>query len=147
MTCDAVPLCGVKDTRGVATTSQPYDPLDYKNLAASVVGALLGNDPGPLPPEPEFKGCGVYAIYYTGSLPYYSHIASQELATPIYVGKAVPGGGRKGGSPSDFFAGTELYGRLEEHAKSIRQARNLNLEEFRCRFLVVVPVWITLAER
>ena len=36
---------------------------------------------------------------------------------------------------------------MGDHAKSIDQAINLDLNEFRCRFLVVEPVWITLAER
>jgi hypothetical protein len=40
-----------------------------------------------------------------------------------------------------------LYNRLVQHAKSIQQAENLRLEDFRCRYLVVVPVWIELAER
>jgi hypothetical protein len=40
-----------------------------------------------------------------------------------------------------------LYNRLVQHAKSVQQAENLHLEEFHCRYLVVVPVWIELAER
>jgi hypothetical protein len=40
-----------------------------------------------------------------------------------------------------------LHQRLVQHATSIEQAENLKLEEFRCRYLVVVPVWISLAER
>ena len=34
-----------------------------------------------------------------------------------------------------------------DHAKSIEQAENLDLVEFQVRYLVVMPVWITLAER
>jgi hypothetical protein len=41
----------------------------------------------------------------------------------------------------------ELYQRLRDHAKSIEQAENPQLDEFQCRYVVVVPVWITLAER
>jgi len=36
---------------------------------------------------------------------------------------------------------------LHDHAKSIEQAKNLDLVEFQIHTLVVVPVWITLAER
>ena len=64
-----------------------------------------------------------------------------------YVGKAVPTGARKGGKRTGYESGTELYRRLRDHAKSVEQVRNLALNEFQCRFLVVVPVWITLAER
>jgi hypothetical protein len=129
------------------TVPQEYDPLNYQNLARSVVTALLENKLSPLPPDPEFAGCGVYAIYYKGSLRYYSHIASRECRTPIYVGKAIPQGARKGIKEAEPRPGVELCRRLQEHAKSVLQTRNLALDEFRCRYLVVVPVWITLAER
>ena len=46
-----------------------YDPLDYDNLARSVVNALLSAVAAPLPPD-RFEGAGVYAIYYRGPLDY-----------------------------------------------------------------------------
>jgi hypothetical protein len=127
--------------------AEAYDPLDYDNLARSVVYALLERSPEPLSPPGSFGGSGVYALYYTGSLPFYAHIASTELNTPIYVGKAVPTGARKGSALASRESGPELQRRLREHTKSIEQAENLALDEFQCRYLVVVPVWITLAER
>lgn len=45
---------------------QAYDPLDYDNLAKSVVDALLTAAEKSLPPENTFEGAGVYAIYYHG---------------------------------------------------------------------------------
>ncbi len=127
--------------------AEAYDPLDYKNLARSVVNALLDAIPTTLPPTESFIGSGVYALYYTGSLPFYSPLASPDLHQPIYVGKAVPTGARKGSRRIDPESSTELYQRLRDHTKSIEQAENLDLSEFRVRHLVVVPVWITLAER
>ena len=127
--------------------AEAYDPLDYENLARSVVNALLESACTPLPPAENFTGSGVYALYYTGGLPFYSHMASSDLRDPVYVGKAVPTGARKGSRQTDSDSSTELYRRLREHAKSIEQAQNLALDEFQCRSLVVVPVWITLAER
>ncbi len=127
--------------------AKAYDPLDYENLARSVVTALLESASTALPPTETFSGSGVYALYYTGSLPFYSHISSSDLHKPIYVGKAVPTGARKGSRGGDSDLSTELYRRLHDHAKSIDQAKNLALVEFRVRHLVVVPVWITLAER
>ena len=41
-----------------------YDPLNYQNLAKSVVTILLEREAGPPPPGESFKGAGVYAIYY-----------------------------------------------------------------------------------
>ncbi len=126
---------------------EAYDPLDYQNLAHSIVRALLETKPVALPPAESFIGAGVYALYYTGSLEFYARISSVELRTPIYVGKAVPRGARKGGHGKESGTSTELYNRLRQHANSIREAENLDPSEFRCRYLVVVPVWITLAER
>lgn len=125
---------------------QAFDPLNYDNLARSVVAALLEQSAGPLPPACAFLGSGVYAIYYNGKLPYYVHLSSPECRMPIYVGKATPDGGRKG-SAERRAEGRELCRRLAEHAKSVEDAQNLQLSEFRCRYLVVVPVWVTLAER
>lgn len=126
---------------------EPYDPLKYDNLAGNVVTALLANEPAQLSDHTPFVGCGVYAIYYTGDLSYYSHVSSKDCVSPIYVGKAVPSGSRKGGKEGKVDSGKDLYRRLNEHAKSIKQAENLRLEDFRCRYLVVVQVWITLSER
>lgn len=69
-----------------------------------------------------------------------------KFEAPIYVGKAVPAGARKGGFGLGLSPGTVLFKRLEEHAESIRQATNLKLEDFKCRFLVVDDIWIPLAE-
>ena len=124
---------------------QAYDPLDYENLARSVVQALLGGPEGPLPPSEAFEGAGVYAIYYRGDFGGYSRLVTAEAPLPIYVGKAVPIGARKGGGRTT--GGRELYQRLKQHSSSIEQAENLRIDHFRCRYLVVVPVWITLAER
>ena len=125
---------------------QPYDPLDYQNLARSVVGALLGTDAMPLPPE-RFDGLGVYAIYYTGPLDYLETDYSAEK--PIYVGSAGPEGRRKGISQGGTSTErtTRLHERLRQHARSIEYAENLSVQFARCRYLVVEPVWITLAEQ
>ncbi len=39
-----------------------------------------------------------------------------------------------------------LWNRLRDHAVSIEQARNLDIEDFMCRFLVVDDLWIGLGE-
>ena len=41
---------------------EPYNPLDKRNLGASVAAAMLASPVHTLPPEP-FIGAGVYAIY------------------------------------------------------------------------------------
>ncbi len=124
---------------------QAYDPLDYDNLARSIVEALLCGPEAPLPPCETFEGAGVYAIYYHGDFEGYAPLVKAHCPPPIYVGMAVPTGARKGGRSAS--AGRELCQRLKQHAKSVEQAENLRLDDFTCRYLVVVPVWITLAER
>ncbi|MCX6359843.1 MAG: Eco29kI family restriction endonuclease [Armatimonadetes bacterium] len=85
-----------------------------------------------------------------GSFPSYERLAAQNrddrFGAPIYIGKAIPAGARKGGLGLDVDAGQVLQRRLSEHAESIRQADNLKLEDFSCRFLVVEDIWIPLAE-
>lgn len=132
------------------TTGTPYNPLDKLNLGKSVVQALLGQDARAMAGIGEIRGAGVYAIYYTGSFPAYEPVASQNrnsvFGQPIYVGKAVPKGGRKGGITTDMSKGTALRDRLRQHAASIEQAENLELEDFHYRCLVVDDIWIPLGE-
>ena len=128
--------------------AQPYDPLDYDKLAASVVGELLRTPLSPLPLAEHFKGPGVYAVYYGGDFKPYAPLTCDASDVPIYVGCAMPSGARKGGtSKGDASSGSALYSRLNQHANSIEQAKNLRLAHFRCRYLVVLRVWIRLAER
>lgn len=129
---------------------EPYNPLDKKHLGESVADALLRSAPDPLGELVTFNGAGIYAIYYTGQFPLYGPIAEQNaeglFELPIYVGKAVPPGARKGGFGLGIDPGAALFKRLTEHAKSIDQAENLDLGDFYCRFLVVDDIWIPLGE-
>ncbi len=112
--------------------------------------ALLVKDVGPLPPTEPFIGAGIYAIYYTGDYPGYGRIAERNrdgrYEAPIYVGKAVPAGARKGGFGLGLNPGAVLFKRIEEHAESVRRANNLSLRDFACRHLVTEDIWIPLAE-
>lgn len=127
----------------------PFNPLDKKNLGASVAEALLSKEVHPLSALHAFEGAGVYAIYYTGNFPAYARLASLnqsgQFMLPIYVGKAVPAGARMGGDLGSS-PGKVLHKRLKEHADSIRAAENLNIDDFHCRFLVVDDIWIPLGE-
>jgi hypothetical protein len=131
-------------------SSKPFNPLAKGQLALSVADALLAAELHPLPPVNRFPGAGVYAIYYIGRLPAYSPLVdhNKTLATPapIYVGKAIPSGGRKGGMDFEAALGHSLFNRLSEHADSIAEASNLEIADFRCRHLVVDDIWIPLGE-
>lgn len=126
-----------------------FNPLDKTNLAESVRDHLLKRPVVQLPPG-RFMGAGIYAIYYTGGFAAYRKIArtapSNEKAIPIYVGKAVPAGSRKGGYGLGTDPADVLHRRLLEHASSIKKARNLKLADFQCRYLLVDDIWIPLGE-
>jgi len=124
----------------------PYDPLDYGNLTINLVRELMGRGPFTLPLKESFPGPGVYALFYKGNYAPYAPFVSPDASRPIYVGKAVQPGARKG-SPPTSEGHTSLFGRIKEHVQSISAAKNLKLEDFECRYLVVVPLWITMAER
>lgn len=132
------------------TNEAPYNPLDKRNLGASVANALLTKLALPLEGLPSFKGAGIYAIYYAGDFPAYAPIADRNrdylFEAPIYVGKAVPKGARKGNVVAGAPTGTALRSRLRKHATSITEAENLALADFHCRFLVVEDIWIALGE-
>jgi Eco29kI restriction endonuclease len=127
----------------------PYNPLSKRNLAASIVSKLLHQPPDEIPPS-RFPGAGIYLIYYTGGFAPYAKISAANLknkyAQPIYVGKAIPAGGRKGLEGFDVPHGHVLFSRIKEHADSIKVAKNLSLSDFRCRWLVVDEVFIPLGE-
>ncbi len=65
---------------------------------------------------------------------------------PIYVGKALPEGSRKGIDPKASHESGKLRSRLNEHAGSINHSANLKVEDFTCRYLVVEETWIGLCE-
>lgn len=127
----------------------PFNPLDKKNLGASVAEALLSKDAHPLSELSTFEGAGIYAIYYVGDHPAYELLAGLNtegrFLLPIYVGKAVPAGARMGLTNPER-VGTVLFKRLKEHADSIRAATNLDINDFFFRFLVVDDIWIPLGE-
>ncbi len=128
----------------------PYNPLDKQNLARSIEIELLQRPPIPLGECDGIVGAGVYVIYYTGEFPAYSQIASAnregQFKSPIYVGKAIPKGGRKGGLTKDSAVGRALAERLRQHASSVNEANNLQLDDFHARHLVVEDIWIPLGE-
>mgnify|MGYP002626878385 FL=1 len=90
-----------------------------------------------LPPPENFIGAGVYALYYIGKNSYYRHLYELNrlnFVQPIYVGKAVPRGWRQARVQE---ASNELFSRLADHCNSINQASNLEIEDFRCRFMIL----------
>jgi hypothetical protein len=127
-----------------------FNPLDKMNLGKSVAEALLECEVDDLPPSTPFEGAGIYAIYYLGDFLAYAPITEKNdkglYQQPIYIGEAIPPGARKGGYGLGVRAGKVLYNRLGQHAKSIEQSGNLNLDDVKCKYIVVDDIWIPLGE-
>jgi len=131
-------------------STRPYNPLEKANLAKSIELEILDQIPMALAAVDDIKGAGIYVIYYSGRYAPYATIrcdvTSATYEQPIYVGKAIPKGGRKGGLTKDSGRGTALRDRLKQHATSVDEAKNLDLADFWVRHLVVDDIWIPLGE-
>jgi len=132
---------------------QPYDPLARINLGKSVAEALLDQPVHALTDLPRFDGAGIYAIYYAGDFSPYAPMSEanrDEFHWPIYVGKAVPSGARRGGALAGATSGQSLFGRLRDHRNSVAEVERaeggLRLADFHARFLIVDDIWIPLGE-
>lgn len=127
----------------------PFNPLDKRHLGESVAQAMLRQPAVPLAEIRNFDGAGIYAIYYHGDFPAYKPISGSNMGgrykVPIYIGKAVPKGARKG-SDLSAIPGRVLFSRLMQHLRSVEEATNLSVEDFSCRYLVVDDIWIPLGE-
>lgn len=130
-------------------TVVPFNPLDKRHLGESVGQAMLRRPVVPMSELETFDGAGIYAIYYSGGFPAYQTVAEcnkdGRFGAPIYVGKAVPKGARKGGD-LETNPGKVLYNRLRQHARSIEEVSNLDIMDFHCRYLMVDDIWIPLGE-
>jgi len=104
----------------------------------------------PLKEQPEVLGAGIYAIYYTGGFEPYQYISNANrdrcFRLPIYVGKAIPKGARKGNVGLHQEPGPELNKRVKDHAESIEAVENLDINDFYYRYLIVEDIWIPLGE-
>jgi len=130
-------------------TQTPYNPLEQGNLAHSIMLRMEETEPTPLGSVKKFQGAGLYAIYYSGDHPAYEVISalnSDRWTTPIYVGKAVPSGGRRGLDVTASHGTEALSKRIREHAKSIIASPDLSIDAFVVRWLVVEDIWIALGE-
>ncbi len=127
----------------------PFNPLDKRHLGESVGQAMLRQPAVAMESLSPFDGAGIYAIYYTGNFEAYRKISTlnrnNSFKVPIYVGKAVPKGSRKG-SIQEVNPGKVLFNRIKQHIRSIEQATNLKISDFHCRYLIVDDIWIPLGE-
>jgi hypothetical protein len=117
----------------------------YKNdafaeLVKDAIRFFNGTPVQTLPPQTQFTGVGVYALYYIGRnriYDVYSNRNRLEYRFPIYVGKAVPRGWRQARlSYSTQTESYELYNRLNQHKTSLTLVNGLEPNDFMCRFVI-----------
>jgi len=132
-------------------TINPYNPLDLEALGQSLLRQLERNAAIPLGEVQHFLGSGIYALYYVGEKEPYTDIGKFNVAhscpLPIYIGRAKDAGARRGlDDPFEPLSKPALWDRIREHRRSIDQSVNLDVTDFAVRVLVVMSVWIPLAE-
>lgn len=117
-----------------------FDPLSDASLIKSCNAELFDRPSLSFSEIKAFEGAGIYSIHYSGDFSFYKHLDS---TLPIYIGKAVPPGARRGTTVDKNKA---LYKRIKEHEKSIEQVSNLKLHHFKIKYLVVKDNWIPMVE-
>jgi hypothetical protein len=133
-----------------------FHSAQFQSVVDAAITFFDGTPVHTLPPPSSFIGTGVYALYYIGNFELYEEIAHSNrniCVKPVYVGKAVPPGWRTARSTESDLP--VLYRRLQEHARSIQQAKNLQIGDFLCRFMIlsgiesdlIVPVEAELIRR
>ncbi|MES9556953.1 MULTISPECIES: Eco29kI family restriction endonuclease [unclassified Streptomyces] len=132
---------------GDSELSGLFDPLRRENLFRAVQWALEAAPPIPLTRDPGGSPDGFYALYYLGSHRLYRPVSSSACTTPLYVGSGRPHGYRKGADHATAEPTGAITSRLRAHRKSIEQAEDLEVADFRVRYLPVDETWIGGAER
>jgi hypothetical protein len=136
------------ETAADAAGYEEFDPLNRVNLGRSLETALLSKPLTALTSVPPFWGSGIYAIYFRGSDGHEVYGRLANSPSPIYVGRAVPEGARKGlVEEGEGQRSKSLWTRLDEHRESIEQVQDLNALDFRCRWLVADMLFVPMAER
>ena len=117
-----------------------YKNTAFAELVKDAIRFFNGTPVHALPPSESFVGAGVYALYYIGKNPLYKRYAELNRLSygyPIYVGKAVPKGWRRGRTSDNALSQSrELYGRLQEHGRNTAYCSELIQEDFMCRFVI-----------
>ncbi len=126
----------------------PFNPLEKTVLGAAIAEVLLTTPVYSLKVGLPRRGPGIYALYYSGDFAAYGRLAERNRDTPgswpIYVGQALPVGGRRGIEVD--IDGSELRERVAKHRRSIEAARDLDVEHFHFRALVMDDAFIRLGE-
>jgi len=114
-----------------------FQSESFAKLINNAIDFMINTPIVSLPPKEKFAGGGVYALYYKGDFPLYQHIYKQNPELPIYIGKAVLPGWRQGKKIKNE-NDSALYRRLNEHSKNISSVDNLKINDFSCKFILLL---------
>jgi hypothetical protein len=115
-----------------------FHSVEFLGVIRAVISFFESTPICDLPPNFDFRGSGVYALYYHGDFPLYEKLVQKsgsDFKIPIYAGKAVPPGWRTNRIQDSTLP--VLKGRLKEHSRTIEQCSNLELNQFKCRFVIL----------
>ena len=114
---------------------------EFSELLKDAVRFFHGTPVCKFPPDEKFAGAGVYALYYIGKTGIYAkfgqEINREEYKLPIYVGKAEPTGWRQSRSSDASAKCSKLVERLRQHSRSVASAKNLDIDDFVCRLMIL----------
>jgi hypothetical protein len=113
---------------------------EYRSVVSSAVSFFESTPIMKFPVSEEFFGAGVYGLYYKGNYQLYKkylELNTPVFKVPIYIGKAVPGGWRKGRTNLNKEKTTNLLRRLREHENSISYCEELKVQDFSYRFVIL----------
>jgi hypothetical protein len=125
-----------------------FDPLAVENVGVTLAVELLEQKLLAMPPNEPFPGAGVYALYYSGRHPAYDSLLRLDAGRfkyPVYIGKAAGESAKQGFNPHGS-SKRRLFDRISQHAASIEAVRNLSVDDFQCRVLILNDAYIALAE-
>ena len=71
-----------QDSANGPRAPKPYNPLEKRRLAESIVRELLARQAEPLPPPEPFVGAGIYLIYYAGEHILYKPLTALNNTEP-----------------------------------------------------------------
>ncbi len=119
--------------------SENFNPLDDKNIQRLFLSELENKEYKTFDELNSVTGHGVYIIWSL-ELPY-----EFDKKSPVYIGKAVSSGGRKGNT--NKFISSPLRKRLLEHMNSISKAVNLDITKFKFKTISLDEHWTVYAEQ
>lgn len=98
-------------------------------------------------PLKKFNGSGIYALYYNGSNELYKtpnvHNTNSQ-PYPIFIGRTPAN--LKANELEEKKKLTSLYQKIKEQARSIEEAKNLDIQDFTCKCMLLEKEEVLLSE-